>query len=182
MSGAWNGERHGRHLRTASRPAMPCSLEGRSSQVDVSRPEAPGGETALAAETAGPTEAAARSEVDPDDGAAAVGGVDGAKGADQAYAEEAPRRRARRVGWPLRVVASVALALLAVSWLLPYFAQRSENAALAAASDGDVATALGDVRRAAAWDPLAVSPLLTEAALLQQLGRNRDALEGCRPK
>jgi tetratricopeptide (TPR) repeat protein len=64
-----------------------------------------------------------------------------------------------------------------VSWLPPYFAQRSENAALAAASDGDVAAALGDARRAAAWDPLAVSPLLTEATLLQQLGRNRDALE-----
>ena len=67
--------------------------------------------------------------------------------------------------------------LLAVSWLPPYFAQRAENAALAAASDGDVATALGDARRAAAWDPLAVSPLLTEATLLQQLGRNREALE-----
>ena len=81
------------------------------------------------------------------------------------------------MGWAPRVVASVALVLLAVSWLPPYMAHRAENAALAAASDGDVATALDDARRAATWDPLAVSPLLTQATLLQQLGRNREALE-----
>jgi tetratricopeptide (TPR) repeat protein len=64
-----------------------------------------------------------------------------------------------------------------VSWLPPYLAFRSENAALAASSDGDVATALDHARRAEMWDPLAVSPLLTQAALLQQLGKNREALE-----
>ncbi|MBE0529075.1 MAG: tetratricopeptide repeat protein, partial [Thermoleophilia bacterium] len=69
-----------------------------------------------------------------------------------------------------------ALLLLAVSWLPPYLAQRSENDALAAAADGDVATALEHARRAGSLDPLAVSPLLTEARLLQQLGRNREAL------
>ena len=73
-------------------------------------------------------------------------------------------------------MASTALVLLAVSWLPPYLAQRAENAALAAASDGDVSAALDYARRAATLDPLAVSPLLTEATLLQQLGRNREAL------
>ena len=41
-----------------------------------------------------------------------------------------PPRRPRRVGWAPRVVASTALLLLAVSWLPPYLAQRSENDAL----------------------------------------------------
>ena len=72
----------------------------------------------------------------------------------------AVRPRSRRVGWPVRVVASTALVLLAVSWLPPYLALRAENAALAASSDGDVAVALDRARRAATLDPLAVSPLL----------------------
>jgi Flp pilus assembly protein TadD len=80
------------------------------------------------------------------------------------------------VGWAPRVVASAALLLLAASWLPPYLAQRSENAALTAAGDGDVAAALDHARRAASLDPLAVSPLLVEATLLQQLGRGREAL------
>ena len=88
-----------------------------------------------------------------------------------------PARRSRRVSWAPRVVASAALVLLAVSWLPPYLAYRAENAALAASGDGDVVTALAQARRAAGLDPLAVSPLLTEASLLQQLGRNREALE-----
>jgi large-conductance mechanosensitive channel len=95
-------------------------------------------------------------------------------------APETPVRRSRRSGWAPRVVASGALLLLAASWLPPYFALRAGNAALAASSDGDVATALDHARRAAAWDPLAVGPLITEASLLQQLGRNRDALEQLR--
>ena len=80
------------------------------------------------------------------------------------------------MGWPLRVAASSALLLLAVSWLPPYLALHAENAALAAASDGKVNAALENARRAATLDPLAVSPLLTEAMLLQQLGRNQEAL------
>ena len=84
--------------------------------------------------------------------------------------------RSRRVRWPVRVVASTALVLLAVSWLPPYLALRAENAALAASGGGDVPAALEHARRAATLDPLAVSPLLTEASLLQQLGRHREAL------
>jgi hypothetical protein len=80
-------------------------------------------------------------------------------------------------GWAPRVVASTALVLLALSWLPPYLAGRAENAAHAASSKGDVVVALGHARRAARLNPLAVSPLLTESLLLQQLGRNLEALQ-----
>ena len=95
--------------------------------------------------------------------------------ADESPADRQPRRT-RRSRWPIRVAASTALVLLAVSWLPPYLALRAENSALAAASDGNVSAALDHTRRAATLDPLAVSPLFTEATLLQQLGRNREAL------
>jgi hypothetical protein len=111
-----------------------------------------------------------------DDAARAVDGDDG----DGEIACGPPRRRPRRwgsAGWAPRVLASAALLLLAASWLPPYLALRAENAALSAAGDGDVQTALDHARRAAAWDPLAASPLLTQGLLLQQLGRNREALE-----
>jgi tetratricopeptide (TPR) repeat protein len=86
-------------------------------------------------------------------------------------------RRGRRVGWGPRTVASLALVLLAVCWLPPYLAFRAQNTALAEATDGRVEAALVHVRRAARLDPLAVEPLLTEARLLQQLGRSREALQ-----
>jgi len=86
------------------------------------------------------------------------------------------RSRFGRAGWAPRVVACVALVLLALSWLPPYLSGRAENAALAAAGDGDLVTALEHARRAARLDPLAVGPLVTEAVLLQQQGRNREAL------
>lgn len=101
-------------------------------------------------------------------------------GGDDGVTAGASARRPRRwgsAGWAPRVLASAALLLLAASWLPPYLALRAENAALAAAGEGDVAAALDHAARAAAWDPLAVSPLLTEGTLLQQLGRNREALE-----
>ena len=87
-----------------------------------------------------------------------------------------PPRRSRRLGWGPRAVASAALLLLAASWLPPYLAQHAQNDALAAAGDGRIAAALGSARRAARLDPLAVSPLLTQAAVLQQMGQNRAAL------
>ena len=98
-------------------------------------------------------------------------------GDEDGRAPARPARRSRRVGWAPRVVASGALVLLAVSWLPPYLSHRAENAALAASGDGDVVTALEHARRAGRLDPLAVTPLLTEAALLQQVGRNREARE-----
>jgi len=97
---------------------------------------------------------------------------------NESGADRKRHRRPRRakVGWSVRVVASAALLLLAACWLPPYLAQRAESAALADAGDGRVEAALVHARRAARLDPLAVSPLLTEASLLQQLGQNRAAL------
>jgi len=88
----------------------------------------------------------------------------------------APARRRRAAAWPARTVATVALVLLAASWLVPYLAARDESAAFAAAGDGDSAVALSRARRAANLDPLAVDPLITEALVLQQQGRNGEAL------
>jgi hypothetical protein len=88
----------------------------------------------------------------------------------------APRRPRRAAGWALRTVATVALVLLAVSWLLPYLSARDQSAALAAAGDGDTAVALSRARSAARFDPLTVEPLITQALVLQQQGRNGDAL------
>jgi len=93
-----------------------------------------------------------------------------------AEATAAPARRRRAAAWPARTVATVALVLLAASWLVPYLAARAESAALAAAGDGDSAVALSRARRAASLDPLAVDPLITEALVLQQQGRNGEAL------
>jgi tetratricopeptide (TPR) repeat protein len=88
----------------------------------------------------------------------------------------APPDRRRAAAWPARTVATVALVLLAVSWLVPYLAARDASAALAAAGDGDTAVALSRARRAARLDPLAVDPLITESLVLQQQGRNGEAL------
>lgn len=104
------------------------------------------------------------------DGGLATAGISG-----ETTALPSPRRFPHGVGWAPRVVASVALLLLAVSWLPPYLAERAENAALSASGAGHVDAALHHVRRAARLDPLAVGPLLKEAKLLQQLGRNREA-------
>ena len=140
-------------------------------------------QSGASAETAGPADGETRTAADPEPPAdTAAEAAEDASATDDAdtggvYGQETPRRRPRRVGWAPRVVASAALLLLAVSWLPPYFAMRAENAALAAASDGDVTAALADARRAATLDPLAVSPLITQATLLQQQGRNREALE-----
>ena len=110
-------------------------------------------------------------------GTAEVGLEPKARDAGRTRSREARQTRRRRPqNWGLRVVASAALVLLAVSWLPPYLSQRAENSALAAAGDGRVPAALDRVRSAARLDPLAVSPLLTQATLLQQLGQNRAAL------
>ncbi len=110
--------------------------------------------------------------------------VDEAPGNALAVPEEAPAeaslpesaRRRRVAAWPARTVATVALVLLAASWLVPYLAAREESAALTAAGDGDTAVALSHARRAASLDPLAVDPLITESLVLQQEGRNGEAL------
>jgi tetratricopeptide (TPR) repeat protein len=76
----------------------------------------------------------------------------------------------------VRAAATVALVLMALSWGFPYLSLRASNAALAQSAGGHAAASLGDARRAGRLDPLAVDPLLTQALVLQQLGRNEEAL------
>jgi tetratricopeptide (TPR) repeat protein len=110
------------------------------------------------------------------DDEAVAGAASEAAGLETAQAEAPAPARRRAAAWPARTVATVALVLLAVSWLVPYLAAREESAAVAAAGDGDTTVALSRARRAASLDPLAVDPLITEALVLQQLGRSGEAL------
>jgi len=111
---------------------------------------------------------------------AATGGAASAEATAEPDGQDAalpaPAGRRRIAAWPVRTVATAALLLLAVSWLVPYLSAREESAALNAASDGDIAVALSHARRAASLDPLAVDPLITESLVLQQQGRNGEAL------
>ena len=88
----------------------------------------------------------------------------------------APAARRRLGSLPWRVAATLTLMLLAVSWLYPYLASRSESAALTAAGKGDLVTALSGAERAVSLDPLSADNLVTESLVLEQLGRNGDAL------
>ena len=99
-----------------------------------------------------------------------------AEGGPEPVATSAVRANGIRP-WPLRLAASVALLLLAASWTLPYLAARSHSQAVSASGQGRPADALSLARRAARLDPLAARPLITEALALQQLGRDREALE-----
>jgi hypothetical protein len=146
--------------------------EARRAEAAAAPAEA--GQDEAAGEAVGATPASDIAPVVTGDGAAYV-----TDAGDEEAAVQVRHRRKRgpRVGWSVRAVASAALLLLAVCWLPPYLAQRAENSALAEAGDGRVRPALEQARRAARLDPLAVSPLLTEATLLQQLGQNRAALE-----
>jgi tetratricopeptide (TPR) repeat protein len=128
-----------------------------------------------AAEAAAFAEAAAYFEIMGED----VEGVVGEERDDPGAAVVQPTRRSAAT-WPLRCAACVALVVLALSWVPPYLSARAENAALAASSDGDSRLALQKARRAADLDPLAVSPLITEALVLQQVGLNREALAALR--
>ena len=119
-----------------------------------------------------------RRAADPDDGSSR-----GRRGRRRrrrsAGAEEAPRRRARRVGWPPRVVASVALRAAGrelAAAVLRASAPRTRRSPPPATATWPRRSA--HARRAArAGTRSRSSPLLTEATLLQQLGRNREALE-----
>ena len=109
-------------------------------------------------------------------GSNAEGTADAA--ADEGDLPPAAVRPARRgtARWPVRAAATTALVLLAVSWAFPYLALRAANAALTESANGNAAAALSDARHAARLDPLAVDPLLTEALVLQQQGKNVEAL------
>jgi O-Antigen ligase len=109
-------------------------------------------------------------------GSDAEGTADAA--ADEGDLPPAAVRPARRgtARWPVRAAATTALVLLAVSWAFPYLALRAANAALTESANGNAAAALSDARHAARLDPLAVDPLLSEALVLQQQGKNVEAL------
>ena len=137
------------------------------------------GRRRLAREHAG--EAAEEAAGETLDTATAGSDATAADAAESAAADDPPppaERLARRsrVRWPVRVAASTALVLLAVSWTFPYLALRAANAALAESAGGNAAAALSDARHAARLDPLAADPLLTEALVLQQQGKNDQAL------
>ncbi len=78
-----------------------------------------------------------------------------------------------RVVWsPLPAAVAAAFAL---SLLTPWFAQRDTDSAQAAIFDGRPVAALHDARNARSLNPLALDPLLAEAAALEQLGAVQDA-------
>jgi hypothetical protein len=81
------------------------------------------------------------------------------------------RPRTRTAYWLPRLQVTAVLALVAVSWALPYLAERSQYAAIDAVADGRAQEALELTTRAARLNPLAAEPLLTQAAALQQLGQ-----------
>lgn len=73
-----------------------------------------------------------------------------------------------RLAWspvPAAVAAAVALSLLT-----PWFAQRATDSARAAIADGRPVRAYRDARDARSLNPLALDPLLVQAAALEQLG------------
>ena len=97
--------------------------------------------------------------------------------AEDHEAQVAARPARRPAIWPQRVVVSLALVLLAASWAFPYLSARAESAAFSSSSRGDTAAALDDAQSASRLNPLAVGPLIAEAQILQQSGRNREALD-----
>ena len=68
---------------------------------------------------------------------------------------------------PLPAVVACAIAF---SLLLPWFAQRSTDSAVAALEAGKPARAVSDARHARSLNPLALDPLFVEAGAAQQLG------------
>lgn len=73
-----------------------------------------------------------------------------------------------RVVWsPLPAAVAAAFAL---SLLTPWFAQRATDSAQAAIYDGRPVAAFRDARDARSLDPLALDPVLVQAAALEQLG------------
>ena len=78
--------------------------------------------------------------------------------------------------WATRALTSGLIALLLVSWALPYLSERAYDAALVASGNGRTKVAEADARRAHRLDPLAVDPLITLALVQQQLGEGQAAM------
>lgn len=80
-------------------------------------------------------------------------------------------------GWRIKTVASAALVVLALSWLLPYLSVRATDEARLAVGQGRPAAAAALSKQASGLDPLAVNPLFTEAQALKKQGRNGEAVQ-----
>ena len=78
------------------------------------------------------------------------------------------RRDEARLGWAL--APAVAAIVVALSLLTPWFAQRSTDSAWAAIADQRPLTAYKHARDARSLNPLALDPILVQAAALEQLG------------
>ena len=81
-----------------------------------------------------------------------------------------------RFGVASRVLASGVLALVALSFLLPYLSESALSRAIVLASDNRTSAAIDQARRAHRLDPLAVDPLFTLALVEQQQGQASAAL------
>ena len=87
-----------------------------------------------------------------------------------------PPGRGPRFGIASRVLASGALALVALSFLPPYLSGTALSRAIVLASDNRTSAAIVQARRAHRLDPLAVDPLFTLALVEQQQGQASAAL------
>ena len=87
-----------------------------------------------------------------------------------------PPARGLRFGVASRVLASGVLALVALSFLLPYLSESALSRAIVLASDNRTSAAIDQARRAHRLDPLAVDPLFTLALVEQQQGQASAAL------
>ena len=87
-----------------------------------------------------------------------------------------PPGRGPRFGIASRVLASGALALVALSFLPPYLSGSALSRAIVLASDNRTSAAIVQARRAHRLDPLAVDPLFTLALVEQQQGQASAAL------
>jgi O-antigen ligase/cytochrome c-type biogenesis protein CcmH/NrfG len=154
-----------RRLGVAASAAPPAS--------DGARLEAAEAPAPVTAQTE--VSASAVTEADDAADAADAGGADRAAG--RSAAAMATGAAGRRLAWPLRLALCLLLALAAVSWTLPYLAARAERDAITASAEENPTAALDEARRAARYNPLAASPLILQAQILQTLGRNREALD-----
>jgi hypothetical protein len=80
--------------------------------------------------------------------------------------------------WPLtaRVLATCVVAFMAVTWLLPYLADRAESRAVVALASDQFGAAAAASRSAFRFDPLAVDPLITLAQVQTLQGQASAAL------
>ena len=101
--------------------------------------------------------------------------VGGARNGGRRRSRTGTARRRRVSAWPARTVATGARAARRELVRAVPLGEGRERG-VAAASDGDTAVALSHARRAARLDPLAVDPLITQSLVLQQQGRNGEAL------